>query len=581
MPGVIDVVTGTFNRREHLAQMIDSVRYGIPVGIPYRIIVCDGGSTDGTLEFLRQQPDVIVLEHGELRGAIRAFTDAAKLSTADYTILANDDILFTRGSIMRALTYLEATPTCGAVAFCDNRPIPGMNPDDYHKFKVQTQDARRKDGSHFNAIYAQVGMYRRWLGELAGWWGADDPVMSQARTYGGDNYLTSRILEFGYTVDMVQRANVEDRLPMDDLRKKNADYHDHAFYQRYPQGPIVGSSPVTAKAMPERLRILYMPIYEPGSSIQKITKRGLREALAKICLVTEWDYLNDRISSDEIQAFNPHIILSQYHDANWTQLVDELRLLCPQALFINWHGDARGLTDPDYLTMLRKIDLQLVVNAAPLDLYAELGIPADYWQIGYEVAVPIGRKMPEYDLLFLGNAYNDHRRELGAFLRETGFRVGLYGSKWEQADGECLYDFSQGAALYQSSKIAISDTFQDGQTPIRGFVSNRLFQALASGAFVLQEFSPGLDALTGLRGGVHYATWADFGELGDQIDKYLPDDKLRAKIAKAGQKYVLENFSFDRQVEKLFKQILPKLQGGKSDEIKENQGQAQPERNIL
>lgn len=180
---LISLVTGTYNRLPHLKAMIDSARLAMPAG-DYEIVVVDGGSTDGTLDYCRAQPDVVLIEHGGLRGAIRAFTDGGNAARGSYTLLANDDVVFPkREAILRAVRHLEENPTCGAVAFGDNRPQRGYNGTGY---KVNNQ-AVRVDGRLSQRPYAQVGLFRTALGKTVGWWGADDPCMSSAAagTYGG------------------------------------------------------------------------------------------------------------------------------------------------------------------------------------------------------------------------------------------------------------------------------------------------------------------------------------------------------------------------------------------------------------
>lgn len=556
---MISIVSGTYNRIASLIRMVQSVRDNIPAGLAYEIVLVDGGSDDGTLQWARKQADVRLIEHGELRGAINAFCDGAKAARGEYVILANDDIHFEQGSIIKAMVYLEQHQQCGAVAFMDNRPLPGERPMDV-RYKAQLQIAQDANGDSTQVIYAQVGMFRRWLGDACGWWGADDPIMSQARTYGGDNYLSSRIWEAGYTIDIVREVMCSDHVLPDSLRVINYASNDQAYYKRFPRGPRLNSNPIPAPDQAERLRILYLPIFEPGYSQQRATKRGLRDALSRIGYVWEWDYLNEKVDQRQITDFAPHLILTQFHDARWGGLIEALRKFAPNAYIVNWNGDARNLTTPDYLHMLTLLDLQLVVNAAALSVYQEKGIRAAYWQIGYEDAPAPAQDVAAHDVLFLGNCYNEARRAIETALRSLPCNVGLYGDGWQQADGNCLYDFNVGAGLYQKAKIAISDTFTDGTTPITAFVSNRTFQALAAGAFVLQQYSPRLDEYTGLQSGVHYVEWQTLDDLKELITLYLPEQKERQRIAAAGQAFVTEHYSFDAQVKVLLRDLLPLIE---------------------
>ena len=64
------MVLGSYNRTGFLQQAIASVRDN-GATVPYEIIVVDGGSTDGILEWLIDQKDIVtIVQHnrGEFRG---------------------------------------------------------------------------------------------------------------------------------------------------------------------------------------------------------------------------------------------------------------------------------------------------------------------------------------------------------------------------------------------------------------------------------------------------------------------------------------------------------------------------------
>src|SRR5688500_6190682 len=67
---LVSVVVGSYNRRRFLEQAIESVR-GNGARTTYEQIVVDGGSTDGSVDWLVRQRDVItIVQHnrGDFRG---------------------------------------------------------------------------------------------------------------------------------------------------------------------------------------------------------------------------------------------------------------------------------------------------------------------------------------------------------------------------------------------------------------------------------------------------------------------------------------------------------------------------------
>lgn len=561
----ISVVSGTFNRLPLLQRMVTSARASVPAGIPLEFVLVDGGSTDGTQAWCNSQRDVTLIEHWELRGAIPAFCDGAKAASPDskYIIFSNDDIVFRRDSILRAMLYLETHERCGAVAFADNRAAFGKT-----GYAVMGMPAMR-NGVPVTVAYAQVGMYRRWLGNEVGWWGADDDTFP-ARTYAGDNYLSSGIWERGYTVDEVPGVEVDDMVHEDELRQINGSHvqdgnhlDSAAYFARYPQGAHIPDSPTLPNPDKERLRILYLPVYEPGYPVQKQQKTGLRQALQERAWVMEVDFLDIPTARlyDElkqaIQTFKPHMVISQIQapEPMNANVIRQLRALDTSLVWVNWNGDVYpgGLTAPAMLDVLKWVDLQLTVNADVLSAYAQHNIPAAYWQIGYEEPgdVAPGRA---HDIVFLANAYEPQRKALGDLVMSFADHdcyVGLYGSGWDAPDGFTLYDFAAGKAIYRNSKIALGDN----QFGMRGFVSNRLFQAMAAGGCLyMQQHVPGLEELTGLVHGEHYIAWKDTDDLRENIRYFLAHEDERRKIADAGTAFVREHHSFRARADELLRQ---------------------------
>lgn len=566
MTVMLSIISGTFNRITSLVRMIESARREIPRGLSYEFVIVDGGSTDQTLEWCKTQRDIRLIEHGELRGAIRAFGDGARTAVGDYCLLANDDISFKPYSILAALAHLEKTPNCGAVAFSDNRT--SLVHGDGKQYRVEGMGATTADGQQVMICYAQVGLFRRWLGDQAGWWGDVDPIMSQAATYGGDNYLSARIWEAGYTVDAVPQAVVEDHIERDALRDHNArtGSHDSAcYYARFPTVQLPAQ--LTAAPPAERLRILHLPIYEARYPGLMNKEPGLTEALAAYGLAVEVDYLNtpgfDLVAL--CRAWQPDLLLTQIQGPGriTAYQLASARNAAPGMVIVNWNGDIHphGLVSPAVLDLLQYIDLQLTVNAAVLPDYAQRGIRAAYWQIYFKEPLEPLPGTPAYDVLWQGNCYDARRDALIKTLHNIrpSLQVGVYGN-CPHAVGNSHYDFSLQAALYRNATLTIGDTFPGGIA----FVSNRLFQCLGAGGFLLQQHSEGLQQFTGLTPGKHFIEWQNLADLKTTIVEWLDPIKEpeRKAIAQAGMAFVRVNFSAAAQARKLFDDLLPLIAEG-------------------
>lgn len=552
----ISVVTGTYNRIERLQRMVASARAAIAPPLTYEFVIVDGGSTDGTQDWCQTQPDVRLIEHGALYGGLKAFGDGARAAVGECVVLANDDITFLPYSLTRAWVHLQSTPTCGAVAFADNRPAPGYG----DGYKVQTISVDF-NGTMRSVPYAQVGMFRRGLGNEAGWWGDEHPIMRQGHTYGGDNFLSARIWEIGYTVDAVDGAAVHDDIADDLLRAMNTQAElrkPGMYYQVYaapPKFPPVQQFAETG----ERLRVLLLTLYEPGYGQYK---RGLRDALENVAAVWEVDYLNEAYDlAALVKAWQPHLLLMQLHSAENVTPADlaAARTWCPSMTVVNWNGDVYldKLTSPGMLELLQHVDMQLVVNDTVIPTYAEHGIKSAYWQVAFE---PVDADLPvvaAHDVVWLANGYTDARKQLGELLRSIqGVNVGLYGTGWRMPNGNTTYNFAAGAALYRKAKIALGDNQYPDQ---RGFVSNRIFEALGNGAFLLHQHVDGLEELTGLKNGVHYVEWTTPQDLQQKIRWWLNPKHAheRKLIAETGERFVRGQHSFDARVRDLFERILP------------------------
>jgi spore maturation protein CgeB len=546
--------------------MVASVRSSIGIGIPYEIVLVDGGSIDGSIEWMKAQGDIVLIEQGKLVGAVKAFRAGFDAAKGKYVVIANDDISFRYESLRNAIAFMDDRPTVGIGCFPQNR---------YNADYTVAKMPAVKAGRQVNYWYGQVCIIPKWLGDQVGWW---DPGVGY-HTYAGDNELSCNVLELGFDVLPMDSCCIDDFVLKDELREINSMSRSgsHPDSEKWKKkwtrngllGPVLQPSP--RLAVPTRFvpRMVYAPLYEDKFPLQKRTKCGLRDALSKHFLVSEVNY---RTNPDElyyaISMFQPQVVLAQVQDArviNYDFMM-KVRDEFPKTKFVSWNGDynEKNLGSPDYMQVMRLFDLATFVTGSVAEDYEEIGINYHYWQIGYEEYTPIpSNQLPstKYDVVFLGNCYSPQRSKMGERLRRRSqWKVGLFGS-WPShigKDGINQYDFAAGDAIYRSSKIAIGD---NGFPKSIGYASNRLFQALHSGAFLLHQEIPMMKEFLGLENGVHLVTWEDLNHLEAQIEYWLDParDRERRAIAEQGKRFVDLNHSFDVRVAELL-EMLAKVQ---------------------
>lgn len=555
----LSIVTGTaLDRLSYLQAMVYSARRSIPRGVSYELIVVAGKYPESALSWCRQQSDIKLIVQETLSGAIHAFGAGFEIAHGKYTIIANDDITFVGDSIGRAIAFMEDHPDIGIGCFFQDRDGKGWH--------VDRQPAHFPGGGMTSIYYGQVCIIPTEIGHALGWWGHADPQMKRSRTYGGDNFLTSRAIEAGYKVEPIPSASIHDMTPQDALREINnsatltSNQHpDTAVYLSiYPRGPEL-SGKQTVREEKRELRVLYAPIYEPGHVIQHEQKLGLRRALQRIGLIHEVDYLAGESLIDAARTWQPDLFIGQFHDGR-SFTAQAMKVVKENVRWrsVNWNGDVYDRsTDADYIELLQQFDLHTVVNASAIPRYTSKFVRSAYWQVGFEPLILSSRTgaKVQWDIAFFGNGYSGSRQTLGSWLRALPYKTAIWGSSWPQsmANGDTLYNFYQNGELLRQTKIVVGDSQHYNSQDGLGFVSNRLFDTLAAGgALLLHQAFPGMEHYLNLKDGVHLVTWETFDDLREKIDYYLTHDVERSAIVQRGQLEVLRFHSFEYRVNQLF-----------------------------
>jgi GT2 family glycosyltransferase/spore maturation protein CgeB len=245
-----------------------------------------------------------------------------------------------------------------------------------------------------------------------------------------------------------------------------------------------------------------------------------------------------------------------------------------------WDGDGdarcdvvlvlRGLSryqpKPQHFNIMWNISHPDEVTVEEYNQYQHVFIASEFWadEIAQKVDVPVEAMLqctdPElfypdpddkykHDLLFVGNSRGVYRKILKDLL-PTDKDLAVYGAGWEglidekYIKGEHIPN-NELRKAYSSCKILLCDHWDDMRE--KGFVSNRLFDAFACGAFVISDKVKGVEDLFG----DDLVTYEDHEDLKLLIDYYL-DNGTGMKSKSLMENDILE-FTFEKRAEFIMK----------------------------
>lgn len=233
---------------------------------------------------------------------------------------------------------------------------------------------------------------------------------------------------------------------------------------------------------------------------------------------------------------------------------ETLKQLSAIAPTINYTFDVRDNEKSKWLSEWAKfIDFSFVACAEDAnDINKEIGKEVAFVlqsSADFGFFRPIDRKIECPKITFQGNNYSQsnlgfelaqERQDMINFLyKNYGSDFGAYGIG-QQNKGTNIH---QEIELYASSEIVINhNNFQR-----TFYTSDRIWRAMASGAFVLTKWFSGID--TFFEKGNHLDWWETFDELKGLIDIYLNQPLLRAAIAKSGCDAVRDRHSWTKRMQ--------------------------------
>jgi len=237
----------------------------------------------------------------------------------------------------------------------------------------------------------------------------------------------------------------------------------------------------------------------------------------------------------------------------------------------------RGLSKydpkPNHYNIMWNISHPDKVDIAEYNQYDHVLIASKLWadKISRIVNVPVDAMLqctdpelfyPEqsdeykHDLLFVGNSRKVFRKIIKDLL-PTDKDLGIYGMNWKRfvskkyIKGKYIPN-NQLRKAYFSSKILLNDHWDAMRE--KGFISNRLFDGFAAGAFIISD-----DVKVGKEiFGDALVTYSNATELHELIDHYLDNDLEKIKKVEKGREIVLVNHTFAKRVEYLLEIIKEK-----------------------
>ncbi|MBW3619449.1 MAG: glycosyltransferase [Actinobacteria bacterium] len=153
------------------------------------------------------------------------------------------------------------------------------------------------------------------------------------------------------------------------------------------------------------------------------------------------------------------------------------------------------------------------------------------------------------DLVFVGNSRFVMRQAVRDAL-DAGLELAIHGANWEKFVEPALVRSThvpndELATVYSSATLVLNDHWEGMRR--HGFASNRLFDALASGAVVVSDDVPGLDRL--FDGAV--ATYTGPDELRATVQRLLADEEDRRARSERGRAAVLAAHTFAHRAREL------------------------------
>ena len=166
---------------------------------------------------------------------------------------------------------------------------------------------------------------------------------------------------------------------------------------------------------------------------------------------------------------------------------------------------------------------------------------------------PVESESQKYELLFVGNSRKIYRKVIKDVL-PSKYELSVYGTNWtglisnEHIKGENIPN-TELYKHYAGAKVVLNDHWDDMRD--KGFISNRIFDALACKSFIITDDVLGLEKYFGDA----VVTYKDKVDLEHTIELYMNNEELRKQKIQEGYEMVVKNHTFEQRAKQIVSNI--------------------------
>lgn len=547
----VSIVIPLFNRFDYTLQALIAIAKNTPEEADYEVVLVDNASSDETPRALRKlSGDVVLHRNSENLGFAKASNQGALLARGEYVVFLNNDTEVRPGWLQALVEELDSNPAAGIVG---GRLL---YPDG------TVQHAGVAIGRDMVPIHVHRGLP------------ADHELVMERRTYPIVTAACAAVRrqEF-YALGMFDEEFINGHEDIDLCLRYRAQGKEVVYrpdcmvihHESVSEGRMASRPHNLARTMRKWRYSLLQDDFlfcctaasrgNPAKALRFAIKIGppdrsqtnwgdtyFAESLARAMIrrghACRIDYLNEWGREDlDIDVVIHLKGLSEYHPK-------------PYNMNILWM-----LNHPSRHTAeeLSRYDAVLVASTTHADrLKDELPVPV--YAFLQATDDEHFRPLPEkkcFDLVFVGNNRGVGRlkmRQIIADLLPTTYSLAVWGDGWAGLLPEGVWQgkfvpWEELPRVYAQGRVVLND--HQPEMRESGFINNRTYDAIASGALVLSDYVQGMEDVLPVR---FYTNPAD---LRRALKELLKNRNKTEKAASALREKVLASFTFDHRVAEL------------------------------